>query len=89
MNQLLLGAISMSFLTIAVFFLRFWRRTRDRFFLFFAVAFGLEAVNRAVLGFYLSSSENEPFFYLIRLISFLLILVAIIDKNRTSGPDVA
>ena len=84
MNQLLLGAIAMATLTIGLFFLRFWKKTRDRFFLFFAVAFGLEGVNRALLGLTHSLNENEPIFYLVRLLSFVLILIAIIDKNRVN-----
>ena len=82
MNQLILGAIAMASLVIGLFFLRFWKNTRDRFFLFFATAFGLEAVSRALLGLNQGSSENEPLYYLIRLLSFTLILIAIVDKNR-------
>lgn len=82
MNQLLLGAIAMASLTIGLFFLRFWKKTRDRFFLFFAVAFSLEGLNRVLLALYQNSTENEPIFYLVRLLSFILILIAIIDKNR-------
>jgi uncharacterized membrane protein HdeD (DUF308 family) len=82
MNQLILGAISMACLVIALFFLRFWKNTRDRFFLFFATAFGLEGINRALLGLDQGSNENEPLFYLIRFVSYILILVAILDKNR-------
>lgn len=82
MNQLLLGAIAMASLVIGLFFLRFWKNTRDRFFLFFAAAFFVEGVNRALLGLQESGSENEPLVYLIRLFSFVLILIAILDKNR-------
>ena len=82
MNQLMLGAVAMATLTIGLFFLRFWRKTRDRFFLFFAVAFFLEGVNRILLGLDHSSNENEPVYYLVRLLSFVLILIAIVDKNR-------
>jgi hypothetical protein len=85
MNQLLLGAIAMASLTIGLFFLRFWKKTRDRFFLFFSVAFALEGLNRALLGLAYGASENEPLFYLVRLLSFVLILIAIIDKNRIAG----
>lgn len=83
MNQLLLGAIATASLIIGLFFLRFWRDTRDRFFLLFASAFVLEGVNRALLGLHESASEYEPLIYLIRLLSFLLILAAIWDKNRS------
>jgi hypothetical protein len=87
MNQVLLGAIAMGCLTISLFFLRFWRKTRDRFFLYFAASFLVEGVNRAVLGLTAITREVEPFIYIIRLISFLLILIAIVDKNRASGAD--
>lgn len=86
MNSLLLGANAMASLVVGLFFLRFWRDTRDRFFLFFATAFGVEGVNRIALGLTDVSQENEPYFYLVRLFSFLLILAAIVDKNRKKSP---
>lgn len=82
MDQMLLGAIAMASLTIALFFLRFWKRTRDRFFLFFAISFALEGINRVFLAIDQHSSEREPIIFSIRLLAFLLILIAIIDKNR-------
>jgi uncharacterized membrane protein HdeD (DUF308 family) len=81
MNLMLLGAIAMASLVAALFFLKFWKDTGDRFFLFFAVAFFVEGVNRAVLGLTEHPNEGEPFFYLVRFLSFLLILIAILDKN--------
>ena len=39
---ILLGAIAMASITIGVFFLRFWKDTENRFFLFFAISFLLE-----------------------------------------------
>ncbi len=80
--SIIYGAVAMASLTAALFFLRFWRTTHDRFFLLFAISFGAEAINRVVLGLGLPSEEQEPFFYLVRLFSFGLILVAIIMKNR-------
>ncbi|HEV8712643.1 MAG TPA: DUF5985 family protein [Candidatus Binatia bacterium] len=82
MNAVLLGAIAMASLVAAMFFLRFWKNTRDRFFLFFAVSFFIEALDRAALGLTTVSEEQEPFFYLVRLCSFGLIIAAIVDKNR-------
>jgi Family of unknown function (DUF5985) len=83
MNSVILGAIAMASMVAALFFLRFWRDTRDRFFLLFAIAFVIEGLNRALLGLTVVSQEHEPFFYLVRLFAFGLILVAIVDKNRT------
>ena len=86
MNLMLLGAISITSLIIALFFLRFWRKTGDRFFLFFAISFGAEGLNRAVLGLTLHPNEGQPFFYIVRLVSFALILIAIADKNWSRNP---
>jgi len=80
-NLMLLGAIAMASLTAGLFFLRFWRRTGDRFFLLFAVSFAIEGLNRAILALTTNPDEGRPFFYLIRLVAFLLILAAIADKN--------
>lgn len=83
-NSLILGAVAMASLVAALFFLRFWRKTQDRFFLLFAIAFGVDAINRAVLGSTAVGKEHEPFFYLVRLFTFGLILMAVIDKNRSA-----
>jgi len=82
MNAVILGAIAMASLVAAMFFLRFWKDTHDRFFLFFAISFFIEALNRTALGLTTVSNEQEPFFYLVRLCAFGLIIVAIVDKNR-------
>jgi hypothetical protein len=81
---MLLGAIAMASLIAALFFLRFWRETRDRFFLLFAMAFFIEALSRAALGLTVASQEYAPFFYTMRLLAFGLIIVAIIYKNRAT-----
>jgi hypothetical protein len=84
-NNVILGAVALASLVAATFFLRFWRTTGDRFFLLFALAFIVDAVMR--LGVSLSgvTAEYEPLFYSARLVSFGLIIVAIIDKNSTTG----
>jgi uncharacterized membrane protein HdeD (DUF308 family) len=81
MDLFLLGAISMASLVIGVFFLRFWRDTKDRFFLFFASSFIVEGVNRATLALSADPNEARPLFYFVRFLSFVLIVIAIADKN--------
>lgn len=81
MNQLLAGAVSMGSLIIALFFLRFWHNSRDRFFLYFALSFGIEGVHRFVSALDPQASESSPVHYLIRLAAYVLILWAIIEKN--------
>jgi uncharacterized membrane protein HdeD (DUF308 family) len=84
MNLLLLGAIAMACLIAGLFFLRFWKQTRDRFFLFFALSFFIEGVNRAALGLSGNPNEGQPFFYFVRFLSYLFILFAIMSKNLTT-----
>jgi hypothetical protein len=81
MQDILLGAIAMASFVAGLFFIKFYKSTQDRFFLFFAIAFWIEAVNRVLLAL-ADFSEDVPLLYLIRLAAFSLILFAIIDKNR-------
>jgi hypothetical protein len=80
-HLILIGAISMGNFIAALFFLKFWRSTRDRFFLFFALSFGTEAIGRLIIGLMEYPDESLPFPYLMRLAAYMLILFAIIDKN--------
>jgi hypothetical protein len=81
-NQFLSGAIFMACVTIAVCFLRYWKRTHDRFFVVFSLAFLTLATERIFLLVVNAQNEFVPFIYLVRLAAFLLIIGAIIDKNR-------
>jgi uncharacterized membrane protein HdeD (DUF308 family) len=83
-GAVLQGAVGMASGIAALFFLRFWRQTRDSFFLFFAAAFAIDALARFVLGFAELSEETQPLVYGARLITFGLIIIAIIRKNRPS-----
>jgi uncharacterized membrane protein HdeD (DUF308 family) len=88
MNMLdgfLLGLIVIASLASGLFFLKFWKRTRDPLVLAFGAAFLIEGINR--IGFLLVEKPNEgsPAIYVVRLLAFLLILAAIIRKNRAPG----
>jgi hypothetical protein len=79
------GAIVMGYAVCGLFFLRFWRETGDRLFLVFALAFWLLAIQRLALALSAPLEESRTGRYLVRLFAFLLILGAIIDKNRSDG----
>lgn len=79
----LLGVIVTSSLTAGVFFLKFWSRTRDTLFLAFAAAFLIEGLNRIAFLFVPQANEGSPAIYIVRLFAFLLILLAIVFKNRS------
>jgi len=87
MNELLTGAIAMGFAIAAVFFLRFWRETNDRLFLLFALSFVILSLNRVALGIAQQQQTRGDYFYWIRLIAFGIILLAILDKNRSRSTD--
>ena len=69
-------------LLAGLFFLRYWQTTHDRFFLYFAVSFGLEVVCRFLLIYTTYNSESEPLVYVLRLLSYVIILSGIADKNH-------
>ena len=81
MNQFISGAIFMGSALIGLFFLRFWSTTRDRFFLYFSLSFFVEAGHRAWFYWDIGAREDSPYHYLIRLLSYGLILWAIWEKN--------
>ena len=82
MVQLISGALVAGYLVAALFFLRFHRETRDRLFLAFSVAFALLAVQRTALPLVPGSERSDTLIYGLRLFAFVLILAAIVDKNR-------
>jgi len=81
MNLLMAGAIGMASLIIALFFVRFWRSSGDRFFLYFALSFTIEGLHRIYAAMRPDGSEDSPMHYLIRLAAYLLIIWAILEKN--------
>lgn len=85
MNDLippLMGAVAMASFVATLFFLKFWRHTKDTLFLCFAIAFAIDAVMRMILALSEVSEEQQPLFYSARLVMYGLIIFAIIGKNR-------
>ena len=72
----------MGALVCALFFLRFWKKTNDRLFFIFALAFGIMGLERFFLITLTNETEDNALLYLLRLTSFLIIFYAIWDKNR-------
>lgn len=85
MHLILTGAIATAFAVAGMFFLRFWRETDDRLFVFFALAFFVLAVNRVGLALATHQGLRGDSLYWVRFLAFALILIAIADKNRTLG----
>lgn len=75
------GLVTMGFIVVGITFCRFWRRTRDSFFLAFAGAFVLLALNQALAELFELGREETGWVWLLRLLAFLLIITAIVRKN--------
>lgn len=81
----LLGVIVSTSLAAGLFFLRFWRDSRDSLFLAFALAFIIEACNRIAQLFSNQPDEGSPWICLVRSFAFLIIVAGILNKNRRAG----
>ena len=79
MNDFLRGALAMASLSIGLFFLRYWRATRDRLFPMFSAAFWLLGLHWTVATLAPSLSEHA---HVLRFLAFILIAIAVLDKNR-------
>jgi hypothetical protein len=79
------GMIAMGFLTAGLFFFRFWRRTGDRLFIAFGLAFCLLSLNHVLLAAAGIPREELSWVYLIRLAAFALIIVAVAAKNMNGA----
>lgn len=80
-DAFLLGIIAITSLIAGLFFLKFWRRTRDSLFLAFSIAFLMEGFNRIATLNADHPNEGSPWIYTVRLVAFLIILGGILHKN--------
>lgn len=85
MNEFFSGAATASAWIAGFFFLRFWRDTADRLFLLFAVAFFVLGFDWLLVAAVHPGGDTRHYFFLVRLLAFLLIIVAVVDKNRRAG----
>lgn len=81
MIEMLSGALLFSYFVAGLHFFRFWKRTGDRFFLHFVAAFWLFALNQLATSISAVANETGGYEYLLRVLGFVVILAAIIDKN--------
>jgi hypothetical protein len=82
LDSFLSGGVFIACLAIALLFGRIHRKSPDRLFAYFAVAFALLAIERVLLAVVSASTEYAPYVYTVRLLAYGCIIVAIVDKNR-------
>ena len=81
LSSFLSGLITMGFMIAALFFFRFWKRTKDALFMTFGLAFLLLAFNQALIGLSDVTGEERSLLYIPRLAAFALLIAAIVGKN--------
>ena len=79
------GAVAFGFLVCALFFLRSWKRTHDQLFLAFAFAFVLLGLGQGILALANIPAEERSYLFMLRVAAFALILIAIVQKNRSAA----
>ncbi len=79
------GATAFASFMASVYFLKFWRKTADVLFLFFAAAFAVDSVARFLLAVVQATNASEPVYFIPRLITFSLIALSIAGKNAMSN----
>jgi hypothetical protein len=82
MSEFIAGALAMAYWVVGVFFVRAWTKTHDRLFATFAAAFFVLGSIRIALVMAAGMEEHQWYLYWLRLLAYLLILFAVIDKNR-------
>jgi hypothetical protein len=82
MQEFLWGALTMGCAAISLCFLRYWRQTRDPLFVYFSIAFAVFGLNWLGLALVDPAVEGRHILYLLRLAAFVLIIIAIVNKNR-------
>jgi hypothetical protein len=82
LNLVLWGALASASVAVCFLFLRFWRLSGERLFLFFALAFVAFGINWAGLALVHPPIESRHYLYLVRLLAFTLIIIGVVDKNR-------
>lgn len=86
MIELMSGALVFAYVIAGMHFLRFWRRTGDHLFLHFAIAFWLFALNQLIASVPYVTADTDGYEYLLRVLGFMLILAAIVEKNLLKWP---
>ncbi len=81
-NAYLAGAFMMASIVAGLLFQHFWQQTGDKFFRSFSIAFWLLAIERVAYLLLNAKYEDRSFIYLIRFVAYIVIILAILNKNR-------
>ena len=75
--QFLWGCLTVSSGLVGLIFFRFWKSSRDRLFLYFAIAFWILGLNWILLATIHPVSEDVHYIYVLRMAAFLVIVAIV------------
>jgi hypothetical protein len=81
LDLFLLGYIAAASAVVALYFLRFWKETRDLLFMAFAVFFAVQGGTRAFTVSAANPNQVINWIYILRLLAVLALVAAILRKN--------
>lgn len=84
MIEFLSGVVTCGYLVAAGLFLVLWRKSADPLLRAFTIAFLLFALNQVLAAALLTPTEPSSLIYALRILGFVIILGAILDKNPVS-----
>ena len=82
MKYYMWGVLATSCLVVAMFFLHYWRDSRERLFMFFSAAFALMAVQWTASALSGTDEKHHAYLLILRILAFLCIIAGIMDRNR-------
>jgi hypothetical protein len=89
MSQFLWGVIAALSLVAAVFFWKYWRRTRDGLFLGLSVGFALLTLHWSALAVVNPSDDTRHYLYIVRFFAFVVMIAGVVAKNRSPRRPIA
>jgi hypothetical protein len=76
------GALTVLCFVAGLFFLKYWRQSRESLFVALACSFWLLGLNWLALAILDVQDETRHYLYVLRLVAFLLLIVGIAGPNR-------
>ena len=76
------GISSMGAYACGLYFVRFWRESRDALFAYFGAAFFVLGLSWTLLALSAPAEDSRPYIYGLRLVAFALIILGTVLKNR-------
>lgn len=82
MKYFMWGVLATGCLMVAIFFVHYWRSSRERLFVYFSAAFGLMTVQWVASALSGTDEEHHAYLLILRILAFICIIAGIVDRNR-------